>query len=58
MATLKLTEQELTSATIELDGWRVVAGKLHKAFKFSDFVAAFGFMTKVAIIAEKNGSPP
>ncbi len=33
-------------------------GKLHRELKFGDFVEAFGFMTKVAIVAEKHDHHP
>jgi 4a-hydroxytetrahydrobiopterin dehydratase len=36
----------------------VVNGKLNRAFEFSDFVEAFGFMTKVALEAEKLNHHP
>ena len=40
-------------------GWTAIAGpKLHRKFEFSDFVAAFGFMTKVALLAETMGHHP
>ena len=41
-----------------LDGWTVVDGKLHKQLVFADFVAAFGFMTRVALVAEKMDHHP
>lgn len=36
-------------------GWAMVEGRdaIHKTFQFADFVDAFGFMTRVAIWAEK-----
>lgn len=58
MAIPKLTEQEIAKAIADLASWSILDGKLHKAFKFSDFVEAFGFMTKVAIIAEKMDHHP
>jgi 4a-hydroxytetrahydrobiopterin dehydratase len=36
----------------------VVNGKLNRAFEVSDFVEAFGFMTKVALEAEKLNHHP
>ncbi len=47
-----LDESALEAALASLDGWTVEAGKLHKQFTFTDFIEAFGFMTKVAIVAE------
>jgi len=38
--------------------WRIEEGKLYREFKFPDFVSAFGFMTKVAILAEKANHHP
>ena len=32
--------------------------KLYKEFKFVDFVAAFGFMTQVAMLAERANHHP
>ena len=42
----------------ELPGWILKEGKLHKSFKFKSFIQAFGFMTQVAIIAEKQDHHP
>lgn len=39
-------------------GWQVVDGKLHKTFKFPDFVGAWGFMSKAALAAEKMDHHP
>ena len=38
--------------------WEIKAQKLSKVFIFSNFVEAFGFMTKVAIHAEKQNHHP
>ncbi|MBK0383754.1 4a-hydroxytetrahydrobiopterin dehydratase [Pedobacter sp. SD-b] len=38
--------------------WLEKDNKLIKDFKFDDFIAAFAFMTKVAIVAEKMGHHP
>jgi 4a-hydroxytetrahydrobiopterin dehydratase len=39
-------------------GWDVVDGKLHRAFQLVDFSEAFGFMARVALIAEKLNHHP
>jgi len=41
-------------------GWAYVAGRdaMHKSFKFKDFNEAFGFMSRVALIAEKMDHHP
>ena len=42
----------------QLPGWQIKQGKLFKSFSFSDFVSAFGFMSKVALRAEKMNHHP
>jgi 4a-hydroxytetrahydrobiopterin dehydratase len=39
-------------------GWEIVDGKLHREFRFADFVEAFGFMARVAVVAEKMDHHP
>lgn len=43
-----------------LSGWSEVAGRdaITRTFTFSDFSAAFGFMTRVALAAEKHDHHP
>ena len=38
--------------------WKEEDNKLKKSFEFKDFVEAFGFMSRVAIIAEKMNHHP
>ena len=38
--------------------WEEEDNKLIRTFEFKDFTEAFGFMARVALAAEKNGSPP
>ena len=42
----------------EVDGWEVVDQRLTRTFTFSNFSEAFGFMTRVALIAEKLNHHP
>ena len=42
----------------DVDGWDVVERKLHRTFVFADFSEAFGFMARVALIAEKLNHHP
>jgi 4a-hydroxytetrahydrobiopterin dehydratase len=58
MAINKLSAVEISSAIAQLAGWSVVDHKLQKNFKFRNFVEAFGFMSKVAIVAEKMDHHP
>ena len=59
MAT-RLTEAERASALATLEGWSLVEGRdaITKTFTFKDFNAAFGFMTRVALVAEKLDHHP
>lgn len=43
-----------------LPGWSMVAGRdaIQRSFKFRDFNAAFGFMTRAALVAEKMDHHP
>jgi 4a-hydroxytetrahydrobiopterin dehydratase len=47
-------------AVAKLNGWTVVAGReaITKQFRFADFNDAFGFMTRVALFAEKLDHHP
>ena len=38
--------------------WKEENNKLTQTFKFENFVEAFGFMTKVALVAEKMSHHP
>ncbi len=53
MAIEKLSEEAIQAALPTLTGWTVQEGKLHRECTFPDFVAAFGFLTQVAIASEK-----
>lgn len=43
---------------LSLPHWEVKEKTIHQTIKFKDFVAAFSFMTKVAIVAEKMNHHP
>jgi len=58
MALQKLSEQEIAAELGKLPGWTVKEGKLHRAFEFKDFVQAFSFMTRVALVAEAMNHHP
>jgi 4a-hydroxytetrahydrobiopterin dehydratase len=48
------------AALSQLQGWTAADGKdaIEKTYKFADFNAAFGFMTRVAIEADKRDHHP
>lgn len=52
-------DEELSKLNAPLEElWSLRDGKLHKEFRFADFVAAFGFMTRAALVAERQGHHP
>lgn len=56
----KLDAAARADALKTLPQWREVSGRdaIQRSFKFSDFNAAFGFMTRVALMAEKMDHHP
>ena len=54
----KLTQKEIRSALNGLRGWKVVKSKLHREYKFADFMHAFGFMTTSALAIERMNHHP
>lgn len=59
MAT-KLDPATRATALASLDGWSEAEGRdaISKRFVFADFNAAFGWMTRVALLAEKMDHHP
>lgn len=59
---MKLTKQERDDLIKPLlaNGWDMVDGRdaIHKTFTFRNFVEAFGWMTRVALWAEKWNHHP
>jgi 4a-hydroxytetrahydrobiopterin dehydratase len=54
----KLTEAEILDRLARLTGWAVQNAKLHREFACKDFSAAFGNMTRVALVAEAMNHHP
>lgn len=53
-----LAPAAVEAALISLPGWALREGKLHREFRFADFVTAFGFMTSAALVAEAMNHHP
>lgn len=57
-----LSETERTNdlAALLAGGWQMVEGRdaIRREFKFTNFVEAFGFMTRAAMVAEKLNHHP
>lgn len=56
----KLTTKQRETALRSLNGWVYdeAADAISHVFKFKDFSEAFGFMTRVALAADKAGHHP
>ena len=54
----RLSETEIQASLGTLSGWSITGGKLHKELRFGDFNQAFGFMTRVALVAESMNHHP
>jgi 4a-hydroxytetrahydrobiopterin dehydratase len=58
MGAKKLSDAEVQQELVKAKGWSLVDGKLHRVFECKDFVAAFGKMTQVALVAESMNHHP
>ena len=55
----KYTTTEIEDNLVQLNSgtvlpWKIKNKKSYKLFKFSNFIEAFGFMIKVAMLAERH----
>lgn len=57
---MKLSEEERAGALASLPGWRhdPARGGIARSFRFKDFSAAWGFMSRVALAAEQADHHP
>ena len=53
-----LKDEELKELTAKIPGWEIKAKQIERDFIFTDFVEAFAFMTKVALVCEKLNHHP
>ena len=58
MAAIPLSPDQISTLAQQLPAWLLVNGKLHRELRFADFNEAFGFMSRVALIAEAMGHHP
>lgn len=54
----KLSDEQVRTELATLDGWELREGRLHKTFRFSDFIQAWGFMSRVALVAQAMDHHP
>jgi 4a-hydroxytetrahydrobiopterin dehydratase len=60
MAVKAASEAEITAGLAGLPGWTRVAGRsaISKSWKWADFNEAWGFMSRVALLAEQANHHP
>ena len=54
----RLSSEEIDQSLRQVQGWQVVNNKLHREYRFADFIHAFGFMATAAIAIEKMNHHP
>ncbi|NQX89242.1 MAG: 4a-hydroxytetrahydrobiopterin dehydratase [Halioglobus sp.] len=54
----KLAPDSIQHRLVELANWTLKDGKLHCEITFDDFIDAFGFMSRVALLAEASNHHP
>ncbi|MDX6766182.1 MAG: 4a-hydroxytetrahydrobiopterin dehydratase [Candidatus Methylacidiphilales bacterium] len=54
----RLVDAVVQERLSQIPGWSLKDGKLHREFKFANFVEAFAFMTASALEAEKLNHHP
>jgi 4a-hydroxytetrahydrobiopterin dehydratase len=54
----KLSAEQVDTELKQPAGWQVRESKLHREYKFADFIHAFGFMATAALAIEKMNHHP
>ena len=54
----KLSEEEVQERLKSLPNWSLTQGKIRRELEFPNFVEAFGFMSRLALVAEKMDHHP
>jgi len=58
VSSTKLTSSEIEQRLADLPDWGLDQHKLYRHFVFENFIAAFGFMSQVALLAETMNHHP
>ena len=58
--TALLTNEQRTAMVADLSEWQIVDGRdaIFRTYNFSNFIEAFGFMARVALVAESMNHHP
>ncbi len=54
----RLSPEDCAARAARIPAWKLEDGRLRREFRFPDFAAAFGFMARVALLAEKADHHP
>ena len=53
-----LQNGELKELVVKIPGWKIKSEQIQREFNFANFIEAFSFMTKIALICEKYNHHP
>ena len=53
-----LKNEELEELVTNVPGWKIISNHIEREFNFGNFIEAFSFMTKIALICEKHNHHP
>ena len=53
-----LKEEELKELVVKIPGWEINSKQIEREFNFDNFIEAFSFMSKIALISEKYNHHP
>ena len=53
-----LQDGELKELVFKIPGWEIKSEQIKREFNFANFIEAFSFMTKIALICEKYNHHP
>ena len=54
----KLETEEIAELSTTLPEWTLAGDRIKRSLRFADFAEAFGFMSRVALVAEKMDHHP
>ena len=58
MEPYRLESRELEELAVKIPGWAINSQFIERVFNFDNFIEAFSFMTKVALVCEKYNHHP
>ena len=58
MKSYLLKDEELKELVTKIPGWEIKSKQIEREFNFANFIEAFSFMTKIALICERYNHHP